>query len=262
MEKTEPILSYETQGFVHLPGVLEPAFLARFKASFDRTIAKHNEKWLAAGEAATPSFDIPRILDEDDIFVDLVDLPTVFPLLVEILGYDIQLIIAQARIFRPALTFVPPWHSDLDGVRGIDPGVNPRFMAKIHFYPEDLTPEQGCLAFIPGSHRYSIGTPRPRISYSQDSPLFKKIVPKAGDAVLFNPHIFHMCLDKLERLCAQVTDLHLRSFLDEELSERRPDQSGAGGHYASEETTLWSSHRLARRPLRSIPPQPEHDERS
>jgi ectoine hydroxylase-related dioxygenase (phytanoyl-CoA dioxygenase family) len=25
----------------------------------------------------------------------------------------------------------------------------------------------------------------------------KKIVPKAGDAVLFNPHIFHMCLDNL-----------------------------------------------------------------
>jgi ectoine hydroxylase-related dioxygenase (phytanoyl-CoA dioxygenase family) len=51
--------------------------------------------------------------------------------------------------------------------------------------------------FIPGSHRYSIGTPRPRIPYRQDSPLFKKIVPKAGDGVLFNPHIFHMCLDNL-----------------------------------------------------------------
>jgi hypothetical protein len=197
MEKLEPVLSYETQGFVHLPGILEPAFLVRMKAAFDRAIARHTEKWLAAGEAATPSFDLPHILDEDDVFVDLVDLPTVFPLLVEILGYDIQLIIAQARVFRPALTFVPPWHSDLDGVRGIDPGMNPHFMAKIHFYPEDLTPAQGCLAFIPGSHRYSIGTPRPRITYSQDSPLFKKIVPKAGDAVLFNPHIFHMCLDNL-----------------------------------------------------------------
>jgi hypothetical protein len=197
MEKLEPLLSYETQGFVHLPGVLEPAFLARLNAAFDRAIAKHSEKWLAAGEAAMPSFNIPRILDEDDVFVDLVDLPAVFPLLVEILGYDIQLIIAHARLFRPASTFVPPWHSDLDGVGGIDPGQNPRFMAKIHFYPEDLTPEQGCLAFIPGSHRYSIGTPRPRINYRQDSPLIKKIVPKAGDAVLFNPHIFHMCLDNL-----------------------------------------------------------------
>jgi len=195
MEKLEPILSYETQGFVHLPGVLEPAFLGRLKAAFDRAVAKHGQEWLAAGKTATPSFNIPQILNEDDVFVDLVDVPTVFPLLVEILGCDIQLMIAHARLFRPSATFVPPWNSDLDGVRGIDPGQIPGFMAKIHYYPEDLTPEQGCLAFIPGSHRYPVGTPRPRIDYRRDSPLVKKIVPKAGDAVLFNPHIFHMCLD-------------------------------------------------------------------
>lgn len=103
MEKSEPILSYETQGFVHLPGVLEPAFLARLKAAFDRAVAKHARKWIAAGEAATPSFNIPQILDEDEVFVDLVEVPTVFPLLVEILGCDIQLMIAQARLFRPSV---------------------------------------------------------------------------------------------------------------------------------------------------------------
>ena len=195
MEELEAKLSYETQGFVHLRGVLEPVFLARLKGAFDRAITKHAEKWLAAGESAKPTFNIPQILNEDDVFVDLVDLPTVFPLLVEILGYDIQLMITQARLFRRSATFVPPWHSDLDGFRGIDPGQTPGFMAKIHFYPEDLTPEQGCLAFIPGSHRYPVGTPRPRIDYRRESPLVKKIVPKAGDAVLFNPHIFHMCLD-------------------------------------------------------------------
>jgi phytanoyl-CoA hydroxylase len=191
----DPILCYKTQGFVYLPGVLEPGFLARLKAAFDRAVAKHAETWLATGESATPTFNIPSILDQDDVFVDLVDLSTIFPLLAEILGPDIQLMIATARLFRPANTFVPPWHSDLDGVRGIDPGQTLGFMAKVHYYPEDLTPEQGCLAFIPGSHRYPIGTPRPQIDYHQDSTLVQKIVPKAGDAVLFNPHIFHMCLD-------------------------------------------------------------------
>ena len=163
MEKLEPILSCETQGFVHLPGVLEPAFLARLKAAFDRAVAKHAQKWIAAGETTTPAFNIPQILNQDEVFVDLGDVPTVFPLLVEILGYDIRLMIAQARLFRPSARFVPPGHSDLDEVRGIDPGQIPGFMAKIHYYPEDLTPEQGCLAFIPGSHRYPVGTPRPRI---------------------------------------------------------------------------------------------------
>jgi phytanoyl-CoA hydroxylase len=197
MDKLQALLSYETQGFVHLPRVLSPEFLARLQPAFDKAAVKHAERWLADGDKAQPAFTINRILDENDVFVDLVDLPTIFPLLVEILGVDIQLMITQARLFRPGTTFVPPWHSDLDGVGGIDPGLNPRFLAKIHFYPEDLSPDQGCLAFIPGSHRYPVGAPRPKIDYHQDWSVVKKIVPKAGDAVLFNPHIFHMCLDNL-----------------------------------------------------------------
>ncbi len=191
----ESKLSYETQGLVHLPGVLEPALLARLKAAFDRAATKHAQNWLESGEVASPSFDIPSILDEDDVFVELADLPAIFPLMLEILGTDIQLMVVTARLFRPSKTFVPPWHSDLDTVQGIDPGSSPSFMSKIHFYPEDLTPEQGCLAFIPGSHRYPIGHPRPRLDYEQDSALIRKIVPRAGDAVLFNPHVCHMCMD-------------------------------------------------------------------
>lgn len=191
----EARLGYETQGLVHLPGVMDPAFLARLKAAFDRAAAKHAQGWLASGDAAPPSFDIPSILDEDDVFVELAELPAVFPLILEILGTDIQLMVVAARLFRPGKTFVPPWHSDLDTVQGVDPGSSPSFMSKIHFYPEDLTPDQGCLAFIPGSHRYPIGQPRPRLDCEQDNGLIRKIVPKAGDAVLFNPNIFHMCMD-------------------------------------------------------------------
>jgi hypothetical protein len=166
------------------------------KSAFDRAAAKHAQNWLAAGDKGPSAMDIPAILDEDPVFVELADLPSVFPLLVGILGSDIQLLITAARLFRPcSTTFVPPWHSDLDTIQGVDLGHSLTFMAKIHFYPEDLTPEQGCLAFIPGSHRYPVGHPRPRIDYQHDSSLVRKIVPKAGDAVLFNPHTFHMCLD-------------------------------------------------------------------
>lgn len=191
----ESKLVYETQGVLHLPGILDPPFLARLNAAFNHSAAKLSESWLAAGDAAPPTLDIPSILDEDDVFVDLVDLPTTSSLLIEILGSDIQLLQTIARLYRPSKTFVPTWHSDLDTIQGIDPGCCPTLMSKIHFYPEDLTPEQGCLAFIPGSHRYSIGHPRPRLDDQENAGLIKKIVPKAGDAVIFNPHIFHMCLD-------------------------------------------------------------------
>ena len=64
----------------------------------------------------------------------------------------------------------------------------------MHF-SEDLTPDQGCLAFIRGSHRYQQQYPQVRIDHTIPSPATFKIVPKAGDAVLFNVHLLHMALD-------------------------------------------------------------------
>lgn len=66
---------------------------------------------------------------------------------------------------------------------------------KVHFYFEDLLPNQGCLAFIPGTHRLPADYPRPQIEDIEHSPAVVKIVPKAGDCVLFNTHCLHMALD-------------------------------------------------------------------
>jgi ectoine hydroxylase-related dioxygenase (phytanoyl-CoA dioxygenase family) len=157
------------------------------KSAFDTAAEKHG--------VANKLADIPRILDQDDVFVDIVDTPSVFSILLEILGGDIQLLQTQARIFPPGKTFTAPWHSDLELVNGIDMVHSTNFMVKVHYYPEDLTPEQGCLAFIPGSHRYPPGMARPDISPDLDHPTVVKVVPKAGDIVIFNVHLLHMALD-------------------------------------------------------------------
>jgi phytanoyl-CoA hydroxylase len=68
-------------------------------------------------------------------------------------------------------------------------------MVKVQYYLEDLASDQGCLAFIPGSHRYAAGYPRSKIEYTSTSPAFTKIIPKAGDVILFSVHLLHMALD-------------------------------------------------------------------
>jgi len=191
-------IQYETQGFIHLQSAIKPDMLARLRSSFDCAAEKYASQWKnsAATQNKVPEyFDIPNILNEDDVFVDLVDATSVFPILLEILGEDIQLHQTAARVFPPGQTFTPPWHSDLTGINGIDLSHSLSFLAKVHYYPEDLAPDQGCLAFIPGSHRYPEIHPRPESDYRGESPLTKKIVPKAGDAILFNPHVLPMALD-------------------------------------------------------------------
>jgi hypothetical protein len=184
-------IQYENQGFLHLPGIIPAQLVARVRTAFDAALDRH--RGAGAMTNGTAYFDIPNILDADDCFVDLVDLAPLVPILLKAVGPDIQLNHTHARFFPPGPTFTAPWHSDLAEVIGIDLGHSLNFMVKVHFYFEDLLPDQGCLGFLPGTHRLPAGIPRPPIA--PDSPTAIKIVPKAGDCVLFNTHLLHMAHD-------------------------------------------------------------------
>ena len=140
-------------------------------------------------------YDIPNLLDEDPVFAQLAVLPELLPYLLAMVGEDVQLIQTCARLFPPGKTFTAPWHSDMANTLGVDLGHSTNFYVKVHFYFEDLQPDQGCLSFLPGTHRLPRERERPHpndINVAKDA---VTIIPKAGDAVLFNTHCLHMCLD-------------------------------------------------------------------
>ncbi len=189
-------LRYEGQGFLHIPGIIPPDLVKETRRAFDAATESHHATWqaeVARGEASGAFHDIPNILDCGDCFVDLVDLPSMMPILLETVGEDIQLNHTHARVFPPGKTFTAPWHSDLADVIGINLGQSHNFFVKVHYFFEDLSPDQGCLAFLPGTHTLPPDHPRPKLD--ETSPGVVKIVPKAGDAVLFNTHVMHMALD-------------------------------------------------------------------
>ena len=190
-------LRYETQGFIHLKGVIPPDIMARGRAAFDVAADRTGavRKKIANTDGPLRFFDIPDILDQDPVFVELVDLPSVFPVLVAAIGNDIQLNHTMARLFYPGPTFTSPWHSDIPQMLGVEHGAGASILVKAHFFLEDLTPDQGCLAFIPGSHRYPAGHPKPRIHDVDASEAVVKTVPRAGDVIIFNTHVMHMATD-------------------------------------------------------------------
>ena len=186
-------IHYDNQGFLYLPQLMSPDLTRRVRAAYDRAEQKHiSPRRLAEGKAF---YDVPFPLDEDPVFIELATLPDLLPYLFSTVGDDVQLIQACARLFPPGKTFTAPWHSDMANTLGIDLGHSKNFNIKVHFYFEDLKPNQGCLAFLPGSHHLPRELERPRpadIDIASDAVV---IVPKAGDAVLFNTHCLHMALD-------------------------------------------------------------------
>jgi len=185
-------LQYDTQGFVHLKNLLPAAVLARARAAFDSAGERHGMAVRAAAVRGQRFYDIPAILDADPVFVDLVDLPQLLPLLRSTVGEDIALNETSARLFFPGPTFTSPFHSDVARVSGVNQAHTPNFLAKVHFFVEDLAPEQGCLAFIPGSQHFPPLHVDPHRDTLARSGAVVRVVPRAGDAVLFNTHVLHM----------------------------------------------------------------------
>jgi phytanoyl-CoA hydroxylase len=185
-------LQYNTQGFVHLRGLLPAPLLARARQAFDAKAERHAATVRTAQASDARFHDLPAILDADPVFVDLVDLAPLLSLLRLTVGEDLALNDTNARLFFPGPTFTSPYHSDLARVAGIDPARCPGFLAKVHFYLEDLAPEQGCLSFIPGSQHLPplyVDAHRPTLAGSL---AVTRVVPRAGDAILFNTHVLHM----------------------------------------------------------------------
>src|SRR4051794_3660073 len=90
----EQQLLYENQGFLHLPGVIPGDLVARVRSAFDRATEETEQQWrdeVANGRASAAYYDIPHILDRGDCFVDLVDLAPLMPILLEVVGPDLQL---------------------------------------------------------------------------------------------------------------------------------------------------------------------------
>lgn len=186
---------YDTQGYVHLKDVIPGALLKRLQRAFDTAAAPRIAAMEEPANAGKRFVDIPRLLDKDDAFIDLVDMEPLFPVLVALVGEDIQLIETVGRLFFPGKTFTAPFHSDLAHVRGFAHAHSVNFQAKAHYYVEDLQPDQGCLAFLPGSHRLPPDAEKPSAFLDQNSAAVVKIVPKAGDVIIFNTHLLHMALD-------------------------------------------------------------------
>lgn len=188
-------LQFDTQGFVYLPGLLAPAMTDRVRGAFETSREQHSTLVAQEQRRGARFVDLPSILDADPVFIDLVDLPALLPLLRATVGEDLALNGTSARLFFPGPTFTSPFHSDVARVLGIDHAQTPNLLVKLHVFFEDLVPEQGCLAFIPGSHRLPplhVNPHRPTLARSA---AVLRIVPRAGDAVLFNTHVLHMAED-------------------------------------------------------------------
>ena len=179
---SDQCMKFLTQGYIVMKNVLSPDQLQRAQEAFERGMA-HSE------DRDKDYYGIGNIFDLDEIFVELVNHPVTFPVVLESIGPDVQLEGCGGVVYQPGGNIFN-WHRDTHGFLGINLEMSPRFRAKLHYFMDDVSEDGGCLGYVPGSQRYRPDD-MPEVERMEDMPGFVRLPMKAGDALLIHIHGWH-----------------------------------------------------------------------
>jgi len=194
---------FEKQGYLYVPNALSSQKIEHLTNAVDKI---HNNA-LASGIAKLDThWGFSNFLDKDDAFLDLIDLPTTFPKVWGILGWNIFLYHAHMHIKPPAQPDAQDrdgwleWHQDSGRVNiEMETHPRPRLSLKVAYFLTDVSePGRGNFYIRPGSHYSDVPLPEheisrdPRENTADDIP--KDAMPvcvEPGTAVLFDRRLWH-----------------------------------------------------------------------
>ena len=183
---------FDEQGYLLVEDAIDDDLLGRLVEAGDRVDAQERAAKGMEPDALMSKF---RTIVEDDAFLELLDNPKTFPLLWDILGWNIQHYISHLIYYPPegkgAVDLKPGgWHQD--GGRPIHEmeRPHPRLSLKVAFWLSDIDAEdRGGIRIIPGSHRRDELPDRQSDGGDHEGALQVRV--KAGTAVFFDRRMWH-----------------------------------------------------------------------
>lgn len=191
---------FDTQGYLVLENFLKPDHVTRLLAAVDTTIARRRE--LTRGSTQQTGFTqttgknstrVFYILDDDPLFVELLDWPDILPYVHGLLNTKphhcaSDVIVAHAADFPK---HQPGWHIDGhdDGFRNLGRPI-PLLQLKIGYYLTDMTkPGASHLMVVPGSHKALKEPGNPATNGLLPGAI--QVCAPAGSAILFHNALWH-----------------------------------------------------------------------
>ena len=185
----EQLDTFNDDGYLVVEDALPPQMVEQLTQVVDRIETEERKRQNLSSNQLLVKF---RTVIEDDIFLELLDWPQTFPLVWDILGWNIQLYISHLIVY-PAepekdQVLTGGWHQD--GGRPVQEmeRPQPRLSLKISYWLSNVdSPDNGAMQIIPGSHKRD-ALP---LSSDSDSEKILDLCVKAGTAVLFDRRMWH-----------------------------------------------------------------------
>jgi ectoine hydroxylase len=146
-------MQFERDGFVVIENALSEDTVAALSEAVQRVWAEQRPN------GSTEPLHLIGFVMEDPRFLELIDWPTTFPLVCDLLGWNIFVYHTHLDVHPPLTdrslaTKELPWHQDGRRiVHDVDTYPQPRLSLKVSFWLTDLPSEEyGPIHVLPGSH--------------------------------------------------------------------------------------------------------------
>jgi ectoine hydroxylase-related dioxygenase (phytanoyl-CoA dioxygenase family) len=184
---------FDLQGYLLVPGVLDGATIARMLAQMDA----HS---VNPPEDGGDDYRFGDFLQWSEDYRNLVDHPTLLPILAELLGPKFRLDHAYGMATRPGkgATSQPSGYTLHHTAGMFEHGCyyvthGSRMhngLIVVSWALSDIAPGAGGFCCIPGSHKAMFPMPR-RLFQIDGNPLVRQVPQKAGDVVIFTEALTH-----------------------------------------------------------------------
>ncbi len=203
------VASFEERGFLLLERVIDESHLARLRATLDALLRRDPQRRTADFVADKDTSALRNINHFTRYWIagaELVRQPVVLGALRDLLGDDIRFHHTKVFLKPPHEGTAKEWHQDLwsyvdaaerERLLALGPGLSfadaPLIAAQT--YLDDATTENGCLRFVPGSHRRGLlAMNRSADRWNEDLYPATEVVQvpaPAGSVALFHALILH-----------------------------------------------------------------------
>lgn len=188
--------TFVRDGYLVVPEALD----GLLRATVERAVDEHDATFRSSdGVGSLQVLNEHDLIDKDDVWLTLLDLPTTFPKVFGVLGWNIRLFHTQLIVTPPVGPDARPggygWHQDnnrmnLDLATGLGASVHPMISLKVGYFLSDLSePGMGNLFVVPGSH----ATPFAPLEFGEDGQPAGaiEVLAAAGDAIVFDRRLWH-----------------------------------------------------------------------
>jgi hypothetical protein len=188
--------AFHRDGYLILPGVLQPAEIDRLTAAVDRIYKRENLE--GANPDPTRRMDFMPVLEEGREFVELIDHERTFGFVLDLLGPYLQFGLSTVTVHPPNPVFKGFLHVDggphLQRIRPSETSW-PLQVKIIWFLTEVDRPDMGNIVFVPGSHLRPFPEEGGQDEFGElpaaTTPGTTQVMAHAGDALIFTHALWH-----------------------------------------------------------------------